>query len=362
MPNYTLIDQPATICSAIAAEQRIGLDTEFMREKTFFAELCLVQVAVDEQLYCIDPLSGEPGGDVPLNTFWDCLMQATWVAHSARQDIEVVYQSAGRMPLQLFDTQVAAGLTGFAPQLGYAALVQELFGVEIAKTHTRADWSRRPLADAVLQYAAEDVEYLLPAQDRLMESLDKLGRLAWAEEDSARLLDTALYDVDPNLAVVRLKGARNLRGKRRAAANRLAIWREQEALRRNRPRQWIVRDTVLMELAKAMPSELADLNDIEGLADGLIRRAGKHIVATIQAASDDEDSYRPPPAPDEAQKALLKRMQQEVAQCAGDLGLAAETLASKRDLSAIILDGRDNSRVLEGWRHELIGERLLGLV
>ncbi|MBT8098512.1 MAG: ribonuclease D [Gammaproteobacteria bacterium] len=362
MPDYTLIDRPAMLCPALAGERRIGLDTEFMREKTFFAELCLVQIAVDDSLYCVDPLAGDRTADPSLEQFWDCAMQATWVAHSARQDIEVIYQSADRMPLKLFDTQIAASLTGLATQLGYAALVQELFGIEIAKTHTRADWSRRPLSDAVLQYAAEDVQYLLPAQDLLLERLEQLGRRNWAEEDSARLLDTSLYDIDPKLAVSRLKGARNLRGRRRAAAARLAVWRETEALRRNRPRQWIVKDAVLIELAKTLPTELATLKEFDGLAEGLIRRAGMDILGAISSSDGDDTNYQPPSRPQEADKALLKVLQREVAECAADLGLAAETLAAKRDLTAIVLDGNGSSKVLEGWRHAVIGERLESLI
>jgi ribonuclease D len=289
-------------------------------------------------------------------------MIGTWIVHSGRQDIEVIYQTAGCMPQGIFDTQIAGGLLGYAPQLGYANLVSELFDVEIAKTHTRADWSRRPLSAALLQYAAEDVEYLLPAHDILGERLDKQGRLAWAREDSALLLNSALYDIDPFSAIDRLKGARNLRGKRRAAAARLAAWRESEALRANRPRQWIVKDSTLIELANACPSGVDELNKIESLPAGLIRRSGKSIVATIAASLADENDYAPPLPPDDLQKSLLKSMQKLVAECANDLGLAAETVASKRDLSAAIFGDERESKVLTGWRREVIGEELLSLL
>jgi ribonuclease D len=297
-----------------------------------------------------------------MDRFWDSLMRPTWVLHSGRQDIEVIYQTARKMPARLFDTQIAAGLLGYAPQMGYATLVSELFSVDIPKSHTRADWSKRPLSDAYLEYAAEDVEYLLPAWEVLAEKLDRQNRLAWAEEDSATLLNPALYDVDPFLAIGRLKGARNLRGTRRAAAARLAAWRENEALRANRPRQWIVKDSTLLEIAATLPSSSNELEDIKDLAPGLIRRAGKDILATIDTAKSDDNDYAPPRPPSETQKALLKAMQKQVAECADSLGLAAETVASKRDLSAIIIGGDRESKVLDGWRRELIGEDLLDLL
>jgi len=357
MPQYTLVDRPETINAELGAHDPIGVDTEFMREKTFFAQLCLVQISTTECNYCVDPLV-----DYGLSAFWDTVMGKTWIVHSGRQDIEVVYQTSHRMPAGLFDTQIAAGLLGHIPQLGYAGLVNEFFDVDLAKSHTRANWARRPLSDAVLRYAAEDVEYLLPAFDKIVESLDRKGRLAWAKEDSALLLDPVLYDTDPNLAIARLKGAREMRGPPRAAATRLAAWRENEALRANRPRQWIVRDNVLLELAASRPASSSELARIDGLPPGLLRRAGDELLATIRDAAADDDDYRPPERPNEAQKALLKEMLAEVARCAMDLGLAGETLASKRELSAVILSGDRNSRVLSGWRRELIGERLIALL
>lgn len=357
MPDYTLIDHADAMIAKLDRFDRVGVDTEFMREKTFFAELCLVQVATGEGFYCVDPLNGDD-----MAKFWDSLTRPTWVLHSGRQDIEVIYQTARKMPGSLFDTQIAAGLLGYAPQMGYATLVSELFEVDIPKSHTRADWSKRPLSGAYLEYAAEDVEYLLPAYDVLAEKLDRQNRLAWAEEDSATLLNPALYDVDPFLAIDRLKGARNLRGIGRAAAARLAAWRENEALRANRPRQWIVKDSAIIELAATLPSSTSELENIEGVPPGLIRRAGRGILAAIEAAQTDDNDYAPPRPPGETQKALLKAMQKQVADCADDLGLAAETVASKRDLSAIIFGGDRESKVLSGWRRKLIGEDLLELL
>jgi len=316
-----------------------------------------VQISTPNRIYCVDPLT-----DNDQDQYWRALLESSWVVHSARQDIEVVLQTAGAMPKEIFDTQVAAGLLGFPAQMGYAGLVKELFDVDMAKTHTRADWTRRPLPEAFLQYAAEDVEYLLPASDALTERLEKEGRLGWAQEDSMLLLNPALYEIGGDQAVERLKGARNFRGQKRAAAVRLARWRESEAIRRNRPRQWILRDNVLLDVAYNLPTSENQLAGIEGLSSKLANRIGQQLLEVIAASSGDEDDYQPPKPPDEVQKALLKEMQAQVAACAKDLGLADETVAPKRELSAVIASGSRESRVFSGWRAELIGDQLMSLL
>jgi ribonuclease D len=356
MTEFTLVEHTDSIATDLGNHERLGVDTEFMREKTYFAQLCLVQLATPDGVWCVDPMSGEN-----LDAFWTLICGRTWVVHSARQDIEVVFQTSERMPAALFDTQVAAGLLGMQPQIGYAGLVNELFSVEIPKSHTRADWTRRPLPAELLHYAVEDVEYLLPACELLSERLDKAGRLAWAEQDSELLIDESLYTADVSQAIDRLKGARNLRGRSRAAATGLACWREEEALRMNRPRQWILRDRVLLDMATKMPKTTEALQNIDNLPGKLVQRAGDRLIRIIAKAGNDQD-YRPPAAPSEDQKRLLKSMQATVAQCADDMGLSAETIAPRKELSAVILHGNTDSRVFTGWRRELVGERLLALL
>ncbi len=246
--------------------------------------------------------------------------------------------------------------------MGYAGLVEELFDVKMDKSHTRADWTRRPLRESWLQYAAEDVEYLLAMHDILGTRLEKAGRLDWAKEDSHFLLDPDLYEIDEHQAVNRLKGARNLRGRRRAAAARLAAWREAEAIRRNRPRQWIARDTVLLDIAHRLPESPGELAAIDDMPPKLVSRAGKALLQAVAASANDENDYRPPRPPNERQKALLKDMQSKVTRRAEELGLAAETVASRKELSAIIISGSRQSRVLQGWRSKIIGDELLALL
>jgi ribonuclease D len=357
MPRFHFVDEPDGLVEILQNLGRLAVDTEFMREQTYFAQLCLTQLASGEDIWCVDPLAGHTQ-----DAFWSELLGHDWVLHSARQDIEVIYQTAGKMPASIFDTQVAAALLGMPPQLGYATLVKDLFDVEIHKTHTRADWSKRPLRHEYLEYAAEDVEYLLPAYEILAGRLEEKGRLEWAREDSAWLLDPSLYATDADQAIDRLKGARNFRGRRRAAAARLAMWREAEAINRNRPRQWILRDNVLLDVAWNLPRGEQELADIKGMPVKLVKRAGKEMLEAIELSANDDRDYQPPGPPNEAQKVLLKEMQARVAACAEELGVAAETVASKRDLSAVIIGGSRDSRVFNGWRAELIGNELAGLL
>ncbi|HSD69074.1 MAG TPA: HRDC domain-containing protein, partial [Woeseiaceae bacterium] len=249
----------------------------------------------------------------------------------------------------------------YAPQIGYAGLVSELFGIELAKSHTRADWSRRPLSPEVLHYASEDVEYLLPAFDLLQERLDRCGRLSWAEQDSMDLLDSTLYEVNPDTAIERVKGAKNLRGAARAIASGLAEWREKEAVRRNRPRQWILRDAVLLDIAQSRPTSRKALLAIQDVAETTVLRAGGEWLDIISSAATASSGYEPPPRPDEQQKALLKRLLQAVMACATELGISAETVTPRKEL-ALLIEGRRNLRVLRGWRRELIGKDLLAML
>ena len=184
MPEYQFVDLKTDdrLGTTVPEQSRIGVDTEFVREKTFYAQLCLIQIATESEIYCADPMGLDARNDDRAKALWQAITTPAWILHSGRQDLEVIYQTVALMPREVFDTQVAAALLGYQPQIGYGNLVNELFGIELAKLHTRADWSQRPLPNALMQYAAEDVQYLLPAYDTLSERLEKLGRLQWAVE------------------------------------------------------------------------------------------------------------------------------------------------------------------------------------
>lgn len=363
MPDFKFVDlrMDTSLAETLTATNCIALDTEFVREKTYFSRLCLIQISNGTDIYCADPIGLESADASLSHVFWEALMRPDWVLHSGRQDIEVLYQATQRMPQNIFDTQIAAALLGYQPQIGYANLVADLFDVELAKSHTRADWSRRPLPESFMNYAAEDVLYLLPAREVLSERLEKLERLDWVLEDSADLLQTELYENDPESAIGRIRGAGGLRGKSRSAAAALASWREKQALRSNRPRQWILRDSVLLELASRRPASDSELREIDGLGARTVERAGDEILKMLHRASNAENDYEPPPRPDEKQKKVLKEMQRRIAQCADELGLASEIIAPKKDLTSALLGARD-IRLFKGWRRAVIGAALLELL
>jgi ribonuclease D len=337
MPEFQFVDLQTDdhIGTLVREQSRIGVDTEFAREKTFFAELCLIQIATPDMIYCADPMGLDGRNDDRDKAIWEAVTGPAWVLHSGRQDLEVIYQTVGVVPEEVFDTQVAAALLGYQPQIGYGNLVKELFDIELAKSHTRADWTQRPLADELIEYAAEDVQFLLPAYDALSAGLEKLGRLQWATEDSMDLLDLSLYASDATQAIDRLKGATNLRGSTRSAAAHLAAWREREALRRNRP----------------MP----------GLAARTAARAGDKLLRMLADADSEQRDYEPPQKPNERQKAVLKKMQKQVSDTAEELGLATELIAPKKELAAAMLGNRE-LRIFRGWRRELVGQKLLEML
>ncbi len=363
MPEYQFVDLKTDdrLGTTVPEQSRIGVDTEFVREKTFYAQLCLIQIATEGEIYCADPMGMDARNDDRAKALWQAITTPAWVLHSGRQDLEVIYQTVALMPREVFDTQVAAALLGYQPQIGYGNLVNELFGIELAKLHTRADWSQRPLPNALMEYAAEDVQYLLPAYDALSERLEKLGRLQWAVEDSMDLLNPSLYESDATQAINRLKGARNLRGRARSAAAKLAAWREREALRRDRPRQWIIRDSVLLDIAVNRPDTRQKLGATPGLAARTAARAGDQLLGVLADAENEQSDYEPPQKPNEQQKAVLKKMQKEVSDTAAELGLATELIAPKKDLSSALLGSR-SLRIFRGWRREQVGQRLLEML
>ena len=215
-----------------------------MRERTYFAKLCLVQIATPSSIFCIDTISNNN-----LKEFWNSISNSSCIFHSARQDLEVIFQNSDLLPDKIFDTQIAAGLVGFEPQISYANLVEKLCGKVLKKSQTRANWEKRPLSKEMINYAREDVEFLLEMHTILLEKLKKMDRISWAEEDSKSLNNCNLYKFDPNEAINRIKSAKYLSGQTKKAIHLLLKWREKKAIEKNLPRQWILRDKTLVDIA-----------------------------------------------------------------------------------------------------------------
>jgi ribonuclease D len=359
------IDDPVSLqafCNRLATAEWIALDTEFLREKTYYPKLCLVQMATPAEVACVDTLAIDdldPLLEVVFNS------RITKVMHAARQDMEIFYHLRGEPPAPVFDTQVAALLLGYPDQIGYANLVREVLGVTLAKLHTRADWSARPLSAEQLKYAAEDVVYLVALYQSITQRLGELGRLEWLAGDFAELSNPKRYSAHPEEAWLRVKGGNRLKGPSLSVLQALAGWREKLAQEKDRPRGWLLRDDVMVDIARHRPASLAALGKLRGVTEGLLNRDGEHLLALIGAAA-----ARPPAAHPEtvartrltpAQDALVDVLMAVVRLGGSANDLNPAVLANRKELEKLVA-GDSGCAVMHGWRRSLVGERLQALL
>jgi ribonuclease D len=344
------------LAEEMAAAPCVGLDTEFLRERTYRAQLCLLQVSTPARCECVDPL-----GNPDLAPLRPALTAATPVKimHAARQDLEVLWPLFGAVT-PVFDTQVAAALAGMPAQVGYGELVKRLLGVDLDKSHTRTDWSRRPLSPAQLTYAVDDVRYLAPLRDTLMEQLEQRGRSHWLAEEMQLLATAESLFVDPERAHERLKGLSELDPDRQRLAKLLAAWRERRAVDRNRPRSWILEDAGLRAIVNRPPSNLAALQELPDLTPGFIENSGADILGVVQEAN--LPPTLPPLAgrarPDPVLAECVKKLGAITRDVATALQISPELLATRRDMEQLARGERELS-LLRGWRRAVIGEALL---
>jgi ribonuclease D len=342
-----------------ASAKEIALDTEFMREKTYRAELCLLQLAVGEEAVCVDPLAlAESGADLaPLTAL--LTSGAVKVMHAARQDLEVLLPAVGLVK-PVFDTQIAAALAGFPSQVGYAELTRRLVGVELPKAHTRADWSRRPLSAEQQEYALDDVKYLAALRASLLETLAAKGRLQWLEEELAGLANADALTVAPDDAWRKIKGLPTLDPERQQLAQALGAWRERRAAERNRPRGWILDDAVLREIVVRLPRTAEALATLPEMQESVVRKCGDELLELVQQSGITDP---PPPLPrrekpDPAVLATVKRLSDLSSEVAKQLEINPEVLSTRRELEKLAAGKRDVS-LLRGWRADVVGARLL---
>jgi ribonuclease D len=366
MPNssplpklITQQDQLDLLCSAISDQQQIALDTEFMRTSTYAPMLGLLQVKVEDVSVCIDPLA-----ELDMGQTWELLFDPTrsCIIHSAKQDMEVMYFEQGAVVGELIDTQICAALLGHPAQIGYAGLALKLLGISINKSQTRTDWSRRPLSEAQLRYAAEDVEHLPTLLKIMREQLETLGRYDWAREDSAAMLDLTLYKPDPGNAWTRVKSMPFLPVEQQARARALTDWRERRAVASDKPRQWVMSDKALLQIAQENPDDTQTLGRLDEVPAGLANNQGKKLLAIINDANQahargDLELRQLTPERDQ-DKSTLHKLSGLVRARATELNIAAEVLASKRDIQALLRSDA-NPRVNTGWRKEIIGKELV---
>lgn len=342
----------------------IGIDTEFMRERTYFARLCLIQVSLADSTAIIDPLAIDD-----LEPFFDVLSdeRVVKVLHAGSQDLEIFFRLMGKTARPVFDTQVAATLAGFPQQVGYGAIVRELLGVELEKGDTFTDWARRPLTRTQVEYAHNDVLYLLPVFERLRHALERDERMGWLERDFARMADPATYEVVPSEQWRRLKRVSALNRRQLGVAREVAAWRETEAQRRDVPKRWLLSDESAIEISRRMPKDPGELAAVRGVGDKLPRSLYAEVVRAVERGLAVPDSELP---------AIERRRRVAAADVEGavDLmvalvrlrarehGVAMPILASRDELERLAAGETEGHVLLDGWRREIVGEELLALL
>ncbi len=365
MKKINYIDTPEQLeklCQKIAIAPWIALDTEFLREKTYYPKFCLLQIATPEWVVCIDPLAFKQ-----LDVLFEVIYNPKLIKvfHSCRQDLEIFYQLTGKVPTPVFDTQIAAPLLGIQDNPGYAMLVSTFLNVNLSKAYTRTDWSNRPLSPEQIQYAADDVIYLCQIYEIMQAKLIELDRVEWLTADFKALYNLDIYEVKPENSWQRIKGKKKLTGKQLSIVQSLTEWREQLARSENKPRNWLVRDDLIIELAKLQPTTVSELAAVRQINDGLIRRYGKVLCRLIAAAKqktisplkEDDKSFKKT----QHQEALLDVLSALVKIRADDHLINPNLLASRKELEKLLFND-DDCQVLRGWRFGMVGKELQALL
>ena len=364
-PDPVLVTDNAVLAAAIERlrqESFVTIDTEFVRERTYWPELCVVQLGGESEVIVLDAQA--EGLDLELLGQLLDDPAVTKVFHAARQDLEIFLHRFGRLPHALFDTQVAAMVAGFGDQVGYDSLVASLTGGEIDKAHRFSDWSARPLSPAQIAYAAADVTYLRDVYRKLRLRLEREGRLDWVSQEMAYLSDPLTFRPDPETLWERLRprtGNRRMLGVLRA----IAAWREREAQRVDVPRQRLLKDESLLEIAATAPHDIEALARVRGVSRGFAEgRGGAGLIAAIEGARREPDADLPQaarkdgPRPSPALVSLLKVL---LAAKAEQHDVAPKLLASSEEIDRLAVEVAPEIPALQGWRREVFGADALAL-
>lgn len=347
----------------------VALDTEFMRERTYRARLCLVQIAAGDDVFVVDPVD-----DLELQPVADLVADRVVevVVHAGRQDLEIFSNRFGVVPKSIFDVQIAAGFTGRGASLSYGALVKDVLGKTLHKGEAYTDWCRRPLTRRQMQYAGDDVRWLVPAADALKRELRERNRLEWALQEMSYLEEEETYRIEPDEAWRRVSGRGALNGRQLAVLKELAAWREKSSMERDLPRGWVVKDVTLIEIARRQPSSMEALAAIRGMNGKEVARSGREILGVVAAGREASAPERAP-APDRAIQArtrVIAGLADVVVRTRCErAGIAPELVATRGDIESVLVDLFANSgdgavaatdhRLLQGWRRELAGDAVL---
>ncbi len=341
----------------------LAIDTEFLREKTYYARLCLLQMATDKEDVVIDPFAVDDLSVISPLLQNDGIVK---LFHAGSQDIEILYREVGVLPRPVFDTQIAAALLGHTQQIGYAALVHAMCDVQLKKMESFTDWSRRPLSKPQIKYAADDVIYLPVIYRKMRQALTDKGRLSWLDQDFEALIDAGRYENAVDERYKRLKRVSQLSRQQLSAAREFAAWREREAQRRDMPRKWVVTDEQVVEACKREARTIDSLFMVRGMKDRLSMQDARKVVELIEKGLDAPRSTWP--ELDRSKKnepnvdIELDLMNALVHLRAKENGVAFQTLASHDDLSRVARGYTKDVELLKGWRRSLVGEELLQLI
>ncbi|NQY27173.1 MAG: ribonuclease D [Piscirickettsiaceae bacterium] len=352
----------ATFCQQISDTTWMTVDTEFLREKTYYPLLCLIQVATDDHIACIDPLALDD-----LNPILDLIYDPniTVVFHAARQDLELLYLMRDELPSNVFDTQIAATVLGYGEQIGYGNLVKQCIDVDLDKAHSRTDWTKRPLDPAQIEYAADDVRYLRDVYKLLTQQLADKNRTHWLDDDFATLTSLESYKPDPDNSWRRVKGFGRLKGIQLAILQRLAAWREQRAIKSNRPRRWILKDDVLLDLAKLAPESTDKFSLIRNLEAGTIKHHGNTLLAEIkQAKSIPKEQWpvlKKVQPLTQQQNAIADALMALLRKFCDEQSISPVAVASRKEIERLVA-GDEDLAITQGWRNEIVGHHLQAFI
>lgn len=345
----------------ISGAKWLAIDTEFLREKTYYAKLCLIQIEANDHRACIDPLAIDD-----LTAFTELMHDPnmTKVLHAAHQDLEILLDLTGKVPAPIFDTQVAASVLGIGDQMGYARLVESMLGVSLAKTQSRTDWSKRPLRDAQLEYAIDDVRYLAQIYPLMIEQLTSQSRLNWLDKDFSKATDSETYAVHAEERWKKVKGNQILKRPQLAILKELAAWREERAEKSDRPRKWVLSDDVLLDMARQQPETVADIKEIRGINTDRSQKYHDIWLALIKKGRETPEVEWPELSrakkPSTNQNALIDLLMLVIQIQAKQHNITAAVIATRKRVADMVLAGETS--ISDDWRGELVNHEIAAVI
>ena len=351
-----------TICQQASSSTVIAVDTEFKRETTYYPIACLIQIATENLTACIDPFEIDDFEPLKVILYSPDIIK---IFHAGRQDLEIFYFLFNKIPTPVFDTQIAATLLGFPDQVGYGNLTKKMLNIDLDKSLTRADWEKRPIPKKQIDYAANDVIYLLKIYHLQIQQLKETERLSWLEKDFDFLSNEALYKPSPKDAWKKIKNYNRMNKTQRCVVYKISEWREEAALKRNRPRNFIIKNQSIIDIANQKPTCISELEEIRDIHPSLIKRDGQKLLELIQSASSMQESDCPqakkPTILNNDQTLLLSSLQTVIQLNAKKHKIDSSYLCTKKELEKVILKEED-AALLHGWRYELAGKDVIRFI